>query len=104
MIRAAEIANDGTVLRVINAESLAWCQDTFGGIWVETSDTASFRKNFAGIGFTYDAVRDAFIPPKPFSSWVLNESTCQWKAPKPMPSGGPWEWDEDAGEWVLVVL
>ena len=62
-----------------------------------------YRKNYAGIGFTYDTVRDAFIAPKPFASWVLDEATCRWGAPVAMPSaGGPWAWDEDTESWVAV--
>ena len=61
------------------------------------------RKNYAGIGFTYDEGRDAFIPPKPFESWVLNEDTCLWDAPTPMPSEGDWTWDEVAVAWKEVT-
>ena len=62
-----------------------------------------FRKNYAGIGYTYDAVRDAFIAPQPFASWVLDEATCWWVAPVPVPSeGGPWRWDEATLGWVAL--
>ena len=62
------------------------------------------RKNYAGIGFTYDSVRDAFIPPKPFASWVLNEETCLWDAPTPMPTDGKmYTWDEPTTAWVEVT-
>ena len=62
-----------------------------------------YRKNYAGIGYTYDAARDAFIAPKPYASWVLDEATCWWGAPVAMPSaGGPWAWDEDTESWVAV--
>lgn len=60
-----------------------------------------FRKNYAGIGYTYDAVRDAFIPPKPFESWVLDDETCWWVAPTPKPEGN-WTWNETDQEWVPV--
>ena len=60
-----------------------------------------FRKNYAGIGYTYDAARDAFIPPKPFDSWVLDEETCWWIAPAPKPEGD-WAWDETNQEWVEI--
>ena len=81
--------------------------NTRGGIYYEpnTSEPAldqskAFRKNYAGIGFTYDPVRDAFIPPKPFNSWVLNEQSCLWEAPVPYPNDGKiWVWDEDNKEW-----
>ena len=62
------------------AKGIAFCQSLFGGNWVQTSYNASIRKNFAGIGYTYDPVRDAFIPPKPEEgNWVLNEDTCRWE-------------------------
>jgi hypothetical protein len=58
------------------------------------------RKHFAGIGYAYDNQLDAFVPPSPYPSWVLDEETCNWEAPIPMPPGGPWHWDEDSEEWV----
>lgn len=71
---------------------------------VRTSYNGNIRKNYAGIGFTYDEERDAFIPPKPFESWLLDEETCQWQAPKPYPSNPPkgtwYVWDEEVGDWV----
>jgi len=68
-----------------------------------TSYNGNMRFNYAGIGFTYDTVRDAFIAPKPYASWVLDEATCRWNAPVAMPSeGGPWAWDEDTESWVAV--
>jgi hypothetical protein len=73
------------------------------GRWVQTSYSGSFRKNFAGIGFTYDEQRDAFMPPQPFASWVLNEDTCRWEAPVPYPNDGQdYEWSEDIKNWVLT--
>jgi len=71
----------------------------------EPSDDQSkaLRFNYAGIGFTYDEERDAFIPPRPFESWVLDEDTCLWVAPVPYPEDGEsYTWDEDAGDWVAV--
>ena len=63
----------------------------------------ALRFNYAGIGFTYDEDRDAFIPPKPYESWVLDEDTCLWVAPVPYPTDGEaYVWDEDAGDWVVV--
>ena len=63
-----------------------------------------FRKNYAGIGYTYDPERDAFIPPKPFNSWVLNETTCQWNAPVPQPQDGKhYQWNEQTANWQEVV-
>lgn len=63
--------------------------------------TKALRKNYAGIGFTYDEERDAFIAPKPFESWVLDEDTCLWVAPIPYPADGEnYEWDEESGTWI----
>ena len=74
--------------------------NTIGG--VHTLGGTPLRKNYAGIGYTYDATRDAFIPPKPFSSWVLNEETCLWDAPTPMPveEGKIFVWNEETTSWV----
>ena len=70
---------------------------------VHSEGGTPFRKNYAGIGYTFDETRDAFIPPKPFASWVLNEDTCLWDAPVAMPTdGGFYNWDEEAGNWVAV--
>ena len=73
--------------------------NTHGG--VHTLGGTPLRKNYAGIGYTYDEARDAFIPPKPFDSWVLNENTCLWDAPVPYPNDGAfYTWDEDEQKWV----
>jgi hypothetical protein len=73
-------------------------------LWKQTSYNNTFRKHFAGIGFTYDVSRDAFIPPKPFASWTLNETTCYWEAPTAMPTDGKkYGWDEPTLSWVEVV-
>ena len=70
-----------------------------------TSYNGNIRKNYAGIGYTYDDQRDAFIPPKPFDSWVLDEDTCRWKAPKPYPEDGlSYEWNEELGDWEAAVF
>ena len=67
------------------------------------NDGVPFRKNYAGIGYTYDENRDAFIPPKPFESWVLNEDTCLWESPAPYPSDGErYTWDEELQEWTAI--
>jgi hypothetical protein len=70
--------------------------------WKQTSYNNKIRKNYAGIGYTYDAGRDAFIAPKPFASWVLNETTCRWEAPIPMPveEGKMYHWDEATTSWL----
>jgi hypothetical protein len=82
-------------------EGYQWLIDNLGGTWIQTSYNANIRKNYAGIGFTYDEDRDAFIPPKPYDSWVLDEETCIWVAPVQMPSDGTdYDWDEQAGDWV----
>ena len=68
-----------------------------------TSYNGSLRYNYASVGYTYDSARDAFIAPQPFASWVLDEATCRWQAPTPMPSeGGPWTWDENTLSWVAA--
>ena len=74
--------------------------DTQEGIWVQTSYNNSFRKNYAGIGHTYDETRDAFYAPQPYPSWTLNETTCQWEAPTPYPDEGNYAWDEDTLSWI----
>ena len=94
-----------------------WIQtsyNTSGGVHYETDkaglraaskdQTKALRKNYAGIGYTYDATRDAFIPPKPFNSWVLNEDSCNWEAPVPMPADSDkfYVWDEDKKEWEAL--
>tara|TARA_R110002126_G_scaffold70043_1_gene176551 strand:+ start:250 stop:591 length:342 start_codon:yes stop_codon:yes gene_type:complete len=84
------------------AAGVAFLNNLFGeATWVQTSYNKNIRKNYAGIGYAYDAVRDAFIAPQPFASWVLNEQSCQWEAPVPMPTDGKlYQWDEDAKSWV----
>ena len=102
MSHFAEVDNDGVVLRVIVAEqdfiNSGAVGDSFR--WIQTSYNHNFRKNFAGKGFTYDKVRDAFIPPHLFPSWTLVEDTCQWNAPTPYPDDGKeYNWDEDTTSW-----
>ena len=71
--------------------------------WKQTSYNGKIRKNYASIGYTYDIQRDAFIPPQPFPSWVLNENTCLWDAPVPMPADGQlYQWDENTSNWVIT--
>ena len=71
--------------------------------WKQTSYNHNFRKNYAGIGYTYDETRDAFIQPQVFPSWTLVEATCQWKPPTPYPDDGKvYDWDEDSTAWVEV--
>ena len=72
-------------------------------IWVQTSYNGNIRKNHAGIGYTYDEDRDAFIPKKPYASWILNEETCQWEAPSAMPDDGEkYVWNESTTTWDIV--
>lgn len=81
---------------------IEFCQSILGNeIFKQTSYNATFRKNFAGIGYTYDHVLNAFIPPKPFTSWQLNEDTCQWESPIPCPNqtGKIYRWNEQTVSW-----
>lgn len=76
--------------------------NTYGGVHKEGG--TPYRKNYAGIGYSYDPQRDAFIPPKPFNSWVLNETSCLWDPPTPMPQDGKmYRWDEPTTSWVEMV-
>jgi len=121
MAHFAQIDEAGGVTQVIvvsNAEikdlpfpeseplGVAFCQSLFGSNshWVQTSYNGSFRKNYAGLGYGYDAERDAFIPPQPYPSWVLIESSCQWEAPIPYPGDKDhfYSWDEDSISWKLI--
>ena len=86
------------------AKGIEFCQTLLGGNWIQTSYNATFRKNYAGIGYTYDATRDAFIPPQPFASWTLNEDTCLWEAPTPYPQDDKrYAWDEPTLSWVEIT-
>jgi len=89
------------------ASGIAFLTEWSGGYsnWKKTSYNGRFRKNYCGVGYTYDSIRDAFIPPKPFSSWLLNENTCQWKAPVAMPTDGKvYTWNEDTISWVELTV
>lgn len=110
MAHWAEVDETGLVLRVTVGsndepdEGHQWLIDNLGGTWLQTSYNGTIRGNFAGVGFTYDEALDAFIPPKPYESWVLDEATYSWVAPIPYPEDGKdYTWDEDAGAWVEVV-
>ena len=120
----AKVLN-GIVTKVIVAEPEFFDNfvDDSAGKWIQTSyntrggvhyqpdsDTPSddqskaLRKNYAGIGYSYDANRDAFIPPKPYDSWVLDETTCLWDSPVPYPDDDKhYDWDENTKQWVLFV-
>ena len=80
-----------------------WYGNFRGQVCKRTSYNNNYRKNYAGIGYTYDASRDAFIAPKPFESWVLDEETCRWESPVAYPDdGGQYTWDEEAVDWALI--
>jgi len=109
MAHWAEIDKNNIVVRVTVGsnedydEGYQWLIDNLGGTWIKTSYNGNIRKNYAGIGFTYDEGRDAFIPPKPFASWVLVEETCIWEAPTPMPTDGKfYDWNEPSLSWKEV--
>ena len=128
MAHFAEINNSNKVLRVlvvddkdtqdedgneVEAVGAKYLSDGFGGTWKRTSYNTSigvhrlgstpFRKNHAGKGYTFDEIRDAFIPPQPYPSWVLNEDTCIWDSPTAMPSDGKeYNWNEDTKSWEEI--
>jgi hypothetical protein len=111
MAHFAEIDENNKVIRVLvtdnndpnGDEGYQWLLDNLGGTWVKTSYNGTIRKNFAGIGYTYDSTRDAFIEDKPFDSWVLDEETCRWKAPISYPTDGfLYIWVEQSQEWQLA--
>ena len=108
--------NNGTVEQVIVAESNFFDSfvDSSAGEWIQTSYNTyggvhlnggtPLRKNFAGVGYTYDLSKNAFIPPKPYASWTLVEDTCQWKPPSAMPDDGKvYEWNEDTTNWKEIT-
>jgi hypothetical protein len=112
MSHFAKVEN-GIVTQVIVAEQDVIDSGMFGTGWVQTSYNTfggvhknggtPLRKNYAGIGYTYDENRDAFIPPQMFASWGLNEDTCLWEAPTPAPNDGKiYSWDEATTSWVEV--
>ena len=119
MAHFAEIDSNNVVLRVIVVDNkdtstpdgtevesigVAFCQRLFGGNWVKTSYNGNIRKNYAGMGYTYNAGLNAFVPPKPFASWVLNNDTAQWDAPTPMPTDDKkYTWDEATTSWVELA-
>ena len=122
MSHFAELNENNVVLRVLvcdnddpnDDEGYQWLIDNLGGRWVQTSYNTQggvhrlggtpLRKNYAGIGYTYDVSKDAFIPPKPYSSWTLNETTYQWEAPiaRPPDDGKIYAWDEATTNWVEI--
>jgi hypothetical protein len=106
VVKVHVLANDviidaeGVEQEQLGQEFLAGLHGGEPAEFVQCSYNANFRGNYPGVGFTYDSGLDAFIPPKPFPSWVLNEETFRWDAPVPVPGKGSWDWDEQAGAWV----
>jgi hypothetical protein len=116
MSHFAKVVN-GIVTQVIVAEPefFQTFVDSSPGDWIQTSYNTHggqhrnggtpLRKNYAGIGYSYDRTKDAFIPPKPYESWALNDTTCLWDAPTPMPTDGKfYQWNESTTSWVEVTL
>ena len=112
MAHFAKIDNNNLVTEVIVAEKNFINSGLVGDefLWVQTSYNNNFRKNFAGIGYTYDSTRDAFYASQPFASWILNEDTCEWEAPVAYPDDGTtdpegkhYNWDEASTNWVEVI-
>ena len=100
MSHYAKINNQNEVIEVIVAEQDFI--DTLEGTWIQTSYTGSIRKNFAGVGYTYDSTKDAFIPPKLYNSWTLDETTCMWEAPVNQPDDDNfYKWNEETLSWEL---
>lgn len=115
MAHFAEIDSNGVVQRVIvvsnndtadangneiEAIGVAFCKNLLGGNWVQTSYNANMRKNYASVGYTYRSDIDAFIPPQPFPSWLLNIETAQWEPPIPIPQERKlFRWNEEAQRW-----
>ena len=107
MSHFAKIDNSNIVTEVIVAEqdfiNSGVVGDSF--LWVQTSYNSNFRKNFAKIGDTWDSTKDAFIPPKPYPSWILNEDTCLWETPVAHPNDGKiYEWNESDQQWDEVII
>jgi hypothetical protein len=83
-------------------EGYSWLIETFGGTWIKTSYNASIRKNYAGIGYTYNEDIDAFVPPKAYEGWILNTETAQWESPIPYPTDGlTYTWDLATNNWII---
>ena len=102
--RFAQLGGNNIVRTVIVAESLEWCEETLGGVWVETFKDGSKRAHYAGIGFKYNEEEDVFVPPQPYPSWILSPETVNWEAPVPYPTDGEdYVWNENRKEWEPVV-
>jgi hypothetical protein len=99
------VNNDELLVNGVESETkgIEFCQSLFGGRWVQTSYNSNFRKHYAGINYTYDLIKDVFIPPQPegLNSWILDEETYTWVAPISMPSDDKvYDWDEKTTSWV----
>lgn len=108
VIQVIVVHNNDCLLDGVENEDVgvSFCKSLFGQStnWKQTSYNGNIRKNYAGIGFTYDVIHNAFIPPKPFASWVLDETTCLWGAPVAMPDDGKqYTWDEVTTSWLEVT-
>ena len=112
MSHFAELDLENKVIRVLvcdnndpaGDEGYQWLLDNLGGTWIKTSYHGNIRFNFAGVGYSYDEVRDAFIAPKPFNSWVLDENTCRWNSPIAYPSDEKhYRWDEELLQWKEIT-
>ena len=108
VVQVIVVSNNDCMLDGVENETVGvmFCKSLFGQDtrWKQTSYNGNIRKNYAGINYTYDQDRDAFIPQKPFASWVLNETTCVWEAPVAMPNDGDlYFWDEEKMLWVNVT-
>lgn len=107
MAHFAQLDDNNIVIQVMvvanehEANGEQWCNEFAGGRWKQTSYNNNIRKNYAGMGYTYDEHRDAFIPPQPYPSWTLNEDTCRWDPPVPRPLAGNYVWVENTQQWML---
>ena len=111
MAHFAKVDDSGLVTEVLVVDGslpnrgLDFLLEHFPATWIETdyeAATSGFRKNFAGVGMTYDKELDAFIPIKFYESWILNEDTCRWEPPIPMPKDGRYRWNEELVNWEAV--
>jgi hypothetical protein len=103
------VSNNDCQLNGVESEEvgIVFCKTLFGVTtkWIQTSYNGTIRKNYAGIGYTYDVSRDAFIAPQPYTSWTLNETTCQWDAPTPMPiDNKQYTWNEETLSWIELTI
>lgn len=118
MAHFAQINSDNIVTQVIvvadndcgggeypasDAVGAAFCNSLLGGTWKQTSYNSNFRKRYAGIGYTFNEELDAFVTPKPYPSWTLNEETADWEAPVARPAEGAWTWNEAAQQWDEIT-